>query len=29
MAVERFAWHVITRQHFEFFNEIVDLRRHN
>ncbi len=29
MAVERFAWHVITRQHLEFFDEIVDLRRQN
>jgi glycosyltransferase involved in cell wall biosynthesis len=29
MAVERFAWHVIARQHLEFFNEIVDLRRQN
>src|SRR5262245_11281016 len=27
MAVERFAWHVIARQHVEFFDEIVDLRR--
>jgi hypothetical protein len=29
MAVERFAWHVIARQHLEFFDEIVDLRRQN
>jgi glycosyltransferase involved in cell wall biosynthesis len=29
MAIERFAWHVIARQHLEFFDEIVDLRRQN
>lgn len=29
MAVERFAWHVIGREHVEFFDEIVDLRRQN
>jgi phosphatidylinositol alpha-1,6-mannosyltransferase len=29
MAVERFAWHVIARQHLEFFDEIVNLRRQN
>jgi hypothetical protein len=29
MAVERFAWHVIARQHLESFDEIVDLRRQN
>jgi glycosyltransferase involved in cell wall biosynthesis len=29
MAVERYAWQVIARQHLEFFDEIVDLRRRN
>ena len=29
MAIERFAWHVIARQHLELFDEIMDLRRQN